>query len=354
MSFSKTLPTFEIAGRAIGHGQPPYIIAELSANHNGKLEKAIALLEAAASTGVDAIKIQTYTADTITIPHDSDQFRIKGGLWDGYLLHELYRQAETPFEWHSALFNRAHELGVTIFSTPFDESAVELLAGLNAPAYKIASFEAIDLQLIAAVAKKRRPVIISTGMANLAEIQDAVKTAREHGASGVCLLHCTSAYPAPFEDANLRTLPHLAQAFGVVSGLSDHTLGTAAAVASVALGGSVIEKHFTISRADGGPDSSFSLEPDEFKQLVDDCRAAWKALGDVQYDLVGSERGNLVFRRSLYAVKPIASGEKLTTTNVRSIRPGFGLSPKYLPEVLGRTAARDIAYGEPLVWSAIK
>ena len=347
-------PSFEIAGRPIGAGYPPYIIAEISANHNGKLDNALALIEAAAATGADAIKIQTYTADTITIPHDGEQFRIKGGLWDGYLLHELYREAETPFEWHAALFAKARELGVTLFSTPFDESAIELLAGLEAPAYKIASFEVIDLPLIAAVARKGRPMIISTGMANLSEIQDAVKTARENGAKGICLLHCTSAYPAPVADANVRTVPHLGEAFGVVSGLSDHTPGSAAAVASIVLGGSVIEKHFTISRAEGGPDAAFSLEPDEFKRLVEDCKAAWAAMGQVQYDLAGSERGSLAFRRSLYVVKPISAGEQLTAENIRSIRPGYGLPPKHLPHVVGRTAARDLAYGEPLAWDAIK
>ncbi|MBN9004585.1 MAG: pseudaminic acid synthase [Rhizobiales bacterium] len=344
---------FEIAGRLIGPGHPPYIIAEISANHNGRLERALELVEAAAATGADAIKIQTYTADTITIPHDGEQFRIKTGPWEGYLLHQLYREAETPFDWHEALFEKARQLGITLFSTPFDESAVELLSGLDAPAYKIASFEAIDLPLIAAVAKKRRPMIISTGMANLGEIQEAVRTARENGADRICLLHCTSAYPAPIEDANIRTVPHIAEAFGVVSGLSDHTLGSAAAVASIVLGGCVIEKHFTIRRSDGGPDAAFSLEPCEFKRLVNDCKDAWQALGRVQYDLVGSERGSLVFRRSLYAVKRIAAGEKLTKDNVRSIRPGYGLAPKHLSEVLGRTALREIAYGEPLSWEAI-
>ncbi|SDN36976.1 pseudaminic acid synthase [Afipia sp. GAS231] len=349
---SKTA-TFEIAGRPIGPDYPPYIIAEISANHQGKLEKALDLLEAAAATGADAIKIQTYTANTITIPHEGDDFRIKGGLWDGYLLYDLYKEAETPYEWHAALFAKARQLGITLFSTPFDETAVDLLAGLDAPAYKIASFEVIDLPLIAYAAKHGKPIIISTGMADLGEIQEAVETARSNGAGGVALLHCTSAYPAPIEEANVRTVAHLGAAFGAVSGLSDHAPGSAACVASIVLGGSIIEKHFTISRAEGGPDAAFSLEPHEFRRLVDDCRSAWSALGTVGYSLTQSEKGSTRFRRSIYAVKPIKAGQLLTNENVRSIRPGFGLPPKYLPEIIGRTAARDIAYGEPLTWSAI-
>ena len=346
-------PEFEIAGRKIGPDHPPYIIAELSANHNGKLSKAMELIEAAAATGADAIKIQTYTPDTMTIPHDGEEFQIKGGLWDGYQLHQLYKEAYTPYEWHAQMFAKAREIGITIFSTPFDETAVDLLAGLDAPAYKIASFEVIDLPLIKYVAKRGKPMIISTGMANLGEIQGAVETARSNGAGGLALLHCTSSYPAPIEQANVRTVSHLGQAFGVVSGLSDHASGSAACVASTALGGSIIEKHFTISRADGGPDAAFSLEPDEFKKLVDDCKSAWSALGSVGYSLAESERANTRFRRSIYAVKPIKAGQPLTAENVRAIRPGFGLPPKHMPEIIGRTAARDIAYGEPLTWSAI-
>jgi len=351
--FTRMIPTLEIAGRPIGPGYPPYLIAEISANHQGKLEKALELIEAAAATGADAIKLQTYTADTLTIDSDRPEFRIKGGLWDGYTLHQLYREAQTPFEWHERLFAKARELGVTVFSTPFDESAVDLLHSLGAPAFKIASFEVIDLPLISYAASKGRPLIVSTGMANLGEIQEAVETARANGASGVALLHCTSAYPAPIEEANVRTVPHLGAAFGVVSGLSDHTPGSAAAVASVVLGGCIIEKHFTISRAEGGPDAAFSLEPAEFKELVADCKAAWSALGRVEYDVVGSERGSVVFRRSLYAVKPIRKGELLTKDNIRSIRPDLGLAPKHLPKILGRRATRDIAFGEPLQWAMI-
>ena len=274
-------PEISIGGRKIGPSHPPYVICELSANHNGSFERAIKMIEVAAETGADAIKIQTYAADTLTIDCDRPEFQIKGGLWDGYTLHKLYREAYTPYEWHGALFQRARELGVTIFSTPFDEFAVELLAGLNAPAYKIASFEAIDLPLIARVAREGKPMIISTGMASLGEIQEAVTTSRNNGADGIALLHCVSSYPAQVEDSNVRTVPHLAEAFGVVSGLSDHTPGVAVAVASVALGGCVVEKHFTLSRADGGPDASFSLEPHEFKQLVASCKDAWRALGRV-------------------------------------------------------------------------
>lgn len=344
---------FAIAGRPIGPEHPPYIICELSANHGGSLDKALKLLDAAAATGADAIKIQTYTPDTITIACDRPEFRISGGLWDGYTLHDLYKEAYTPYEWHPALFARARELGVTLFSSPFDATAVDLLASLDAPAYKIASFEVVDLPLIAYTARQGKPLIISTGMCNLGEIQDAVATARENGAAGVALLHCVSSYPAPISDANVRTVPHLGQAFGCVSGLSDHTPGTAAAVASVVLGGAIVEKHFTLARADGGPDSAFSLEPDEFTRLVADCKAAHAALGSIGYDIEGSEQANVVFRRSLYAVQAIRSGEAFTAENVRSIRPGQGLAPRHLPSVLGRKASRDIAYGEPIAWDML-
>lgn len=347
------MTSIAINGRRIGPDEPPYIICELSGNHNGSLERALEMIDAAAATGCDAIKLQTYTADTITIDHDGPGFQIKGGLWDGRSLHELYAEANTPYEWHEALFARARELGVTIFSSPFDETAVELLESLDAPAYKIASFETVDLPLIARVARCGKPMIISTGMANLGEIQDAVTTARQNGCDEIVLLHCVSAYPAVFEDANLHTVKHLGDAFGVTPGLSDHTPGTACAVAAVALGARVIEKHFTLARADGGPDAAFSLEPDEFKALVDDCRNAHAALGRVHYDVKGSEAGNLQFRRSLYAVRPIAAGEAFTKDNVRSIRPGFGLAPRALPDVLGKIATRDIAYGEPMDWSMV-
>ena len=347
-------PELEIAGRKIGVGHPPYVVCELSGNHNGSLVRALKLVDAAAATGADAIKIQTYTPDTLTMDSDRPDFRLKGGLWDGMTLYELYGQAYTPYEWHPALFARARALGVTLFSTPFDETAVDLLASLGAPAYKIASFEVIDLPLIERVAREKKPMIISTGMANLAEIEEATAAARRAGAQQVALLHCVSSYPAPIADANLRTIPHLGSAFGVVSGLSDHTPGTAAAVAAIAMGASIIEKHFTLARADGGPDAAFSLEPDEFKRLVEDCRAAWSALGEVSYDLQGSERGNKSLRRSIYAVRTIEAGEAFSSANVRSIRPGFGLPPKAMPGLIGCRARRRIERGEPILSSLVE
>jgi len=343
----------EIAGRKIGLAHEPFVICELSGNHNGSLERALVMLEAAAATGADAIKIQTYTPDTITLDHDGPEFRIEGGLWDGRTLYDLYGEAQTPYEWHAALFAKAKALGVILFSTPFDETAVDLLEGLDAPAYKIASFEVIDLPLIASVARRGKPMIISTGMANLAEIGDAVDTALKHGAPGVALLHCVSAYPAPMDEANVRTVPDLAERFGVISGLSDHTPGSAASVAAVALGACVIEKHFTLARSDGGPDAAFSLEPSEFTALTRDCKDAWRALGKVGYDLLGSEQGNISFRRSLYVVADLAKGEVITTAHVRSIRPGFGLAPRHLDEVLGKVAKRDLARGEAFSWDMI-
>jgi N-acetylneuraminate synthase len=343
-----------ISGRRIGQGFEPYVICELSGNHNGSLERAIQLLEAAAATGADAIKIQSYTPDTMTIDHDGPGFRIERGLWHGRTLYDLYGEAQTPFEWHEPLFRRARELGVTLFSSPFDETAVDLLEALGAPAYKIASFEAVDLPLVAYAASKRKPMIISTGMANIEEIGEAVRTARENGCEEIVLLHCVSSYPAPDEQSNVRTVPDLAERFGVVSGLSDHTSGSAVAVASIALGGCVVEKHFTLRREDGGPDSSFSLEPDEFRALVDDCKRAWRSLGKATYDLQGCESGSIEFRRSVYVVRDVAAGETLTRENVRSIRPGHGLPPKHLPEILGRPAARDLRRGEPLDWPAVR
>ncbi|ODT88798.1 pseudaminic acid synthase [Phenylobacterium sp. SCN 70-31] len=346
-------PEIEIAGRKIGAAHPPFVICELSGNHNGSLERALRMVDAAADTGCDAIKIQTYTADTITMDVDRPEFRIHGGLWDGRSLYELYQEAQTPFEWHAAIFERARKRGVIVFSSPFDETAVDLLADLDAPAYKIASFEAVDLPLIRYAAARGKPLIISTGMANLAEIEAARAAALEASAPGVVLLHCVSSYPAVPEDANLRTIGDMARRFDCPVGLSDHTMGTAASVAAVALGASVIEKHFTLARADGGPDAAFSLEPAEFKTLCDDTRSAWTALGRAHYDLLGSERGNVMFRRSLYVAADVKAGQPLTRANVRSIRPGNGLPPAHLDEVLGRTAARDLARGEPLGWDML-
>jgi pseudaminic acid synthase len=346
-------PFIEIAGRKIGADFPPYVICELSGNHNGSLERCLSMVDAAADTGCDAIKIQTYTADTITLNVDRPEFRIHGGLWDGRTLYELYQEAQTPFEWHAAIFERARQRGVTIFSSPFDETAVDLLDGLGAPAFKIASFEAVDLPLIKYAASKGKPLIISTGMANLQEMQTALDTALGAGAAGVLLLHCVSSYPATFADANVRNVPDMAARFGCPIGLSDHTPGTAASVAAVSLGACVIEKHFTLARADGGPDAAFSLEPLEFKALVDDTKNAWASLGAAHYDVLGAEQGSLLFRRSLYVTADVKAGETLSRANIRSVRPGNGLPPGELDNVLGKTATRDIARGEPLDWSML-
>lgn len=346
--------SIEIAGRRIGPDQPPFVVCELSGNHNGSLERALELVDAAVTTGADAIKIQTYTPDTITLDTDRPEFKIQGGQWDGMSLHALYAEAYTPYEWHEAIFARAAQHGVPIFSTPFDDTAVDLLESLNAPAYKIASFEVVDLPLIKRVAECGKPIIMSTGMASEAEMAEAVDTALSNGAPGLVLLHCTSSYPAPLDAANVRTVPVLAERFGVLSGLSDHTMGTAASVAAVALGACVIEKHFTLARSDGGPDAEFSLEPHEFEALVRDCHGAWEALGKGGFERVGVEKGNIKFRRSLYVVADVKAGEELTTANVRSIRPGLGLAPKRLFDVLGKRASRDLARGEPLSEDMIK
>ena len=345
--------TIKIAGREIGPGYPPYLIAEMSGNHNGDIKRALALIEAASRAGVDAVKLQTYTADTITIDHDGPEFTIDSGLWAGRTLFELYEEAHTPWEWHGELFTKARELGLTIFSSPFDDTAVDFLEQLDVPAYKIASFEAIDLPLIRRVAATGKPMIISTGMANQTEIGEAVAAAKDAGASQIVLLHCVSAYPSPAAEANLRTLPDLAARFAMPSGLSDHTMGIAVPLAAVALGASVIEKHFTLSRADGGPDAAFSLEPEELTALVKGCRTAWEALGGVNYARTASEDANVRFRRSLYTVADIAAGEEFTSRNVRSIRPGFGLAPKHLPQILGRRAAAAVRRGTPLSFDAV-
>jgi pseudaminic acid synthase len=340
--------SFAIAGRPIGPEHPPYVIAEMSGNHNGDIRRAFELLEAAKAAGADAVKLQTYTADTITIDHDSTDFRIDGGLWAGKTLYALYQEAHTPWAWHRELFARAHELDLTIFSSPFDETAVDFLEELKVPAYKIASFEAVDLPLIRRVAATGEPLIISTGMASLEEIHEAVDAARSAGAHDLVLLHCVSGYPTPAGEANLRTLSELATKFDSIVGLSDHTTGTAVSIAAVALGASVIEKHFTLRRADGGPDAAFSLEPEELADLVSGCRTAWQALGKAGFERKPSEEANIQFRRSLYVVEDMVRGEVFTKRNVRSIRPGFGLPPKHLPEVLGRLATMDIHRGTAL------
>ncbi|MFJ1258964.1 pseudaminic acid synthase [Cupriavidus sp. CuC1] len=338
----------EIAGRPIGPAHPPYIIAELSANHNGNINTAIRIIEAAKQAGADAVKLQTYRPDTITIESDRPEFQIKGGLWDGKSLYELYQWAHMPWEWHKPLFEKAEELGITIFSSPFDRTAVDLLETLNAPAYKIASFEAIDLPLIRYVAQTGKPMIISTGMADAVEIQEAIDAAHSGGCTDLVVLHCVSGYPAPPEDYNLRTIADMAKRFGIVTGLSDHTIDNTVAITSIAFGAALIEKHVTLDRNGGGPDDSFSLEPQDLESLVRGAKTAWSALGRVDYERKESEKGNVQFRRSLYAVQPIRKGEIFTTFNVRSIRPGFGLAPKYFDAILGKKSNIDLAPGEPI------
>lgn len=337
-----------IDGRKIGPDHPPYVIAELSANHNGSLDTALRIIEEASKAGADAVKLQTYRPDTITLNSDNDDFRIKGGLWDGRTLYDLYEEAHTPWDWHKPLFDHARKLGITIFSSPFDSTAIDLLEDINAPAYKIASFEAVDLPLIRYAAATGKPMIISTGMADAEEIAEAVEAAREGGCKELALLHCVSGYPAPPEDYNLRTIPDMMARFGLVTGLSDHTLDNTTAIASVALGASIIEKHFTLNRNGGGPDDSFSLEADEFAQLCKGARVAWDALGKVDYGRKSSEIGNVKFRRSLYFVKDLKAGEIITADAVRSVRPGYGLAPKHLDEVVGRTVMHEVRAATPV------
>jgi N-acetylneuraminate synthase len=332
----ETLPSISIAGRRIAKEELPYVIAEMSANHNGSIDTAFRIIQAAKHAGADAVKLQTYRPETITLDCDGEDFRIRGGLWDGRTLYDLYREAHMPWEWHRPLFEYARKLGITIFSSPFDSTAVDLLEDLNTPAYKIASFEAIDLPLIKYVASTRKPMIISTGMANEEEIKDAIDAAKSGGCSELAILHCVSGYPAPADDYNLLTIPDMGKRFGVPVGLSDHTLDNTTAIASVALGACIIEKHFTLDRAGGGPDDSFSLEPAELAELCAGSRIAWSALGRVDYGRKASERGNVRFRRSLYFVKALRAGEIVTADSVRSVRPGYGAPPKLLGEIIGR------------------
>ena len=346
--------TLKIDGRPIGPDQPPYIIAELSANHNGSIERAFETIDTAKRCGSDAIKLQTYTADTMTIDCDAPDFMIKGGLWDGYKLYDLYKWAETPYEWHQPLFEHARKRGITIFSTPFDETAVDLLENLNTPAYKIASFEVVDLPLIRYVASTGKPMIMSTGMASEDEIDEAVTSAREAGCKDIVLLHCVSSYPAPMDQTNLRQIPELAKRFDVLAGLSDHTMGTTASVAAIALGACLIEKHFTLSRADKGPDSEFSLEPIDLGRLCIDTRDAWLALGLASFERQKVEEGSKVFRRSLYFVKDLPAGHVIEPGDIRRIRPGYGLHPKYLPELLGKKIRLSVRAGQALSLQHIK
>lgn len=340
---------FSIAGRPIGPGNATYIIAEMSANHNQAFDQAVRMLQAAKDAGADAIKLQTYTPDTITLRCDNDHFRVgKGSLWEGRNLYELYGEAFTPWDWQPKLKRIADDLSLALFSTPFDDSAVDFLESMEVPAHKIASFELVDTGLLRKVARTGKPVIMSTGMANLSEIDEAVATLRESGCTQLALLKCTSAYPAPPDEMNLRTIPHLAEAFGVPTGLSDHTLGIAVPVAAVAMGACIIEKHFTLSRATKGPDSAFSLEPQEFRTMVDAVRSAERALGKVSYEVTKCEQLSRAYRRSLFVVKDIKAGEPFTHQNVRSIRPSNGLAPKYLPEIFGRCALCDVSAGTPL------
>ena len=347
-------PKIQIADRSIGIEYPPYIIAELSANHNGRLETALRIIEEAKKAGADAVKLQTYTADTITLNSDAEEFQIHGGLWDGKTLYQLYQEAHMPWEWHKPLFEHARQLGITIFSSPFDNTAVDLLENLNAPAYKIASFEAVDLPLIKYVASTGKPMIISTGMADAEEIQEAIDAAREGGCQELAILHCVSGYPAPAEDYNLRTIPDMMQRFGLVTGLSDHTLDNTTAIASVVMGASIIEKHFTLDRNGGGPDDSFSLEPAELAALCRDSKTAWAALGQVDYGRKSSEQGNVKFRRSLYFVKDMKAGDVITADCVRSVRPGFGIAPKYWQDIIGKELSREVIANTPIKQECIK
>lgn len=342
-----------INNRKIGLNYAPYIIAELSANHNGSLETAKKIIAQAKICGADAVKLQTYTADTITLNSQNEEFMIRGGLWDGQSLYELYQKAHMPWEWHKPLFDYAREQDITIFSSPFDNTAVDLLEDLNAPAYKIASFEAVDLPLIKYVASTGKPMIISTGMADKDEIQGAIQAAYDGGCKELAILHCVSGYPAPAKDYNLRTILDMQQSFQVPVGLSDHTLDNTTAIAAVSLGACIVEKHFTLDRNGGGPDDSFSLEPNDLKALCQDAKTAWEALGNVDYGRKSSEQGNVQFRRSLYFVKDMKAGEVITPEHIRSVRPGFGLAPKFHDKLLGKKVLVDIVKNTPTALEVI-
>ncbi|MGE0873755.1 MAG: pseudaminic acid synthase [Burkholderiales bacterium] len=341
--------------RLVKHNGPPYLIAEMSGNHNRSLDRALEIVAAAARSGADAIKLQTYTADTMTIDSAMPGFVIEdpASLWAGRRLYDLYAEAHTPWDWHGPIMRKAAELGIDCFSTPFDESAVEFLERLGAPCYKIASFENTDLPLIRRVAATGKPMIISTGMATAAELDEAVRTAREGGCTDLVLLKCTSTYPASPENTNIRTIPHMRELFGCEVGLSDHTMGCGVAVAATALGATVIEKHFTLRRADGGVDSAFSMEPHEFAQLREETERAWQGLGQISYGATRAEAGSLMFRRSLYVVQDLKAGQALSRDNLRAIRPGFGLPPRLLDQLIGRPVRRDVKRGEPMAWDLL-
>ncbi len=340
--------SFRIGNSFIGDGNQPFIIAEMSANHNGSIKRAFKTIEAAKECGADAVKLQTYTAETMTIDCDKDDFIIKDGLWDGYKLFDLYKEAETPFEWFPELFEFAKKIDLPIFSTPFDETAVDLLESLNSPAYKIASFELIDLPLIKYIARLKKPIIMSTGLSTLDEITEAVNTAKSQGCSDIALLHCISSYPAPIEQANLKQIKKLAELFNLEVGLSDHTLGTTASIASVALGAKIIEKHFKLDDNEKGPDSLFSINPKELKELKKNTTECWKSLGKNEFLRQSCEDKNLAFRRSIYVVKDLKKGDILNEKNIRRIRPGFGMAPKYYDSIIGKKVLCDIERGTPL------
>lgn len=348
------VPQIQIGNRGIGSGNPAYVIAEMSANHAQSFDQAVAIVRAAKDGGADAVKLQTYTPDTMTIACDRPEFQIKGTLWEGRNLYELYREAYTPWQWQPRLRAVALELGMELFSSPFDSSAVDFLESMNVPAYKVASFELVDIPLIRRMAETGKPLIMSTGMATLEEIDEAMDTAQKAGAKEIALLKCTSAYPAPVDEMNLRTIPELARRFGVPVGLSDHSLGAAVPVAAVALGASIVEMHITLSRANPGPDSAFSLEPDEFKATVSAIRVAENALGDIHFGFSSHEQSSRVFRRSLFIVEDMKCGDVFSQKNVRSIRPAHGLHTRYLPEILGCRASCDIERGTPLKWEMVE
>ncbi|MBD63440.1 MAG: pseudaminic acid synthase [Gammaproteobacteria bacterium] len=341
-------PCIEINKRKISSKHYPYVIAELSANHNGSIEIAKKIIEEAKKANADAVKLQTYTADTITLNSNKEDFQIHGGLWDGKTLYDLYQEAHMPWDWHEILFKHAKEIGITIFSSPFDQTAVDLLEDLNAPAYKIASFEAIDLPLIEYVAQTGKPMIISTGMADEDEIFEAIEAARKAGCNQLAILHCVSGYPAPAEDYNLKTITEMKTKFNLVTGLSDHTLDNNTAIASVALGASIIEKHFTLDRTGGGPDDSFSLEPSELANLCNGTKVAWSALGDINFERKNSEKANVQFRRSLYFIEDLKAGDIISDNSVKSVRPGYGIPPKHLKKIIGQKVISDVLKNTPV------